>query len=81
MGGFSLVHILVVAALVVILFGGNRISTLMGDVAKGIKSFKKGMQDDDEPKQKPGEPWYIDDEPSHDVRTAADKPKCKVAGS
>jgi sec-independent protein translocase protein TatA len=40
-------QILIVVALVVLLFGRNKISDLMGDVAKGIKSFKQGMADDD----------------------------------
>ena len=38
-------QIAVVVVLVVLLFGGGKISDLMGDVAKGIKSFKKGMKD------------------------------------
>ena len=46
MGGFSPIHIIIVLLLVVLLFGAGRVSTLMGDVAKGIKSFKKGMADD-----------------------------------
>lgn len=41
-------QILIVALLVVLLFGRGKISDLMGDVAKGIKSFKKGMTEDDE---------------------------------
>ncbi|MGG7566379.1 twin-arginine translocase TatA/TatE family subunit [Rhodovulum sp. DZ06] len=39
-------QIAIVAVLVVLLFGRGKISGLMGDVAKGIKSFKKGMADD-----------------------------------
>ncbi len=39
-------QIIIVGVLVVLLFGRGKISDLMGDVAKGIKSFKKGMQDD-----------------------------------
>jgi len=38
-------QIAIVVVLVVLLFGRNKISSLMGDVAKGIKSFKKGMSD------------------------------------
>ena len=57
--GLSWIHILVVVVLIVVLFGSNRVSTLMGDLAKGIKSFKKGLQDDDEP-QKSIEPKTID---------------------
>ncbi len=50
MGGFSIWHILIFAVIVLLLFGGNRFSSMMGDVAKGLKSFKKGMTDDDEVK-------------------------------
>jgi sec-independent protein translocase protein TatA len=42
----SIWQILIVAVLVVLLFGRGKISGLMGDVAKGIKSFKKGMAED-----------------------------------
>ncbi len=45
--GFSFSHLVVVALLGILLFGRGRISDLMGDVAKGIKSFKKGLADDD----------------------------------
>ena len=45
--GLSLPHILLLALVVLLLFGGGRVSGLMGDVAKGIKSFKKGMADDE----------------------------------
>ncbi len=48
MGGFSLWHWLIVGILVLLLFGKGRFSDMMGDVAKGIKSFKKGMSEDDE---------------------------------
>ncbi len=44
--GFSVWQIAVVVILVVLLFGRGKISSLMGDVAKGIKSFKKGLSDD-----------------------------------
>ena len=61
MGGFSLWHILIFAVIVLLLFGGNRFSAMMGDVAKGLKSFKKGMTDDDEvkPDQRPVEQRQI----------------------
>jgi len=42
----SWIQILIVAVLLVLLFGRGKISGLMADVAKGIKSFKKGMADD-----------------------------------
>ncbi len=43
----SLWQILIVVVLLVLLFGRGKISALMGDVAKGIKSFKRGMAEDD----------------------------------
>ncbi len=48
MGFGSPLHWIVLVLVVVLLFGGGRVSNLMGDVAKGIKSFKKGMADDDD---------------------------------
>ncbi|GAA4034825.1 hypothetical protein GCM10022281_13770 [Sphingomonas rosea] len=48
MGGFSLFHWLILGILILLLFGGNRFSAMMGDVAKGLKSFKQGLSDDDE---------------------------------
>jgi sec-independent protein translocase protein TatA len=53
MGGFSIWHWLIVGILVLLLFGKGRFSDLMGDVAKGIKSFKKGMSEDDEAPKAP----------------------------
>jgi sec-independent protein translocase protein TatA len=52
MGGFSIWHILIFAIILLLLFGGNRFSSMMGDVAKGLKSFKAGMADDEEEKRK-----------------------------
>lgn len=47
MGGFSWYHWVLVLVVVMVLFGGKgKVSDLMGDVAKGIKSFKKGLADD-----------------------------------
>lgn len=48
MGSFSLVHWIVLAVVAILLLGGGRFSNMMGDVAKGIKQFKKGMSEDDE---------------------------------
>ena len=53
MGSLSIWHWIVVIAVVLRLFGRGKISDLMGDVAQGIKSFKKGLQDDDKPAEKP----------------------------
>ncbi|MCT6854994.1 MULTISPECIES: twin-arginine translocase TatA/TatE family subunit [Bombella] len=48
MGSMSPIHWVILAVIVLVLFGGGgKISSLMGDFAKGIKSFKKGMAEDD----------------------------------
>ena len=46
MGSFSLPHLLIVALVVLVLFGRGRISEMMGDFGKGIKSFKAGMNEE-----------------------------------
>ena len=49
MGSLSIWHWMLFGAIALLVFGGKgKISDIMGDVAKGIKSFKKGMSDDDE---------------------------------
>ena len=52
MGNIGWTGIIIIAILVVILFGKGKISSIMGDLAKGIKSFKKGMSDDVSSKDK-----------------------------
>jgi sec-independent protein translocase protein TatA len=47
MGSFSVWHWLIVLVVVLLFFGRGKIPELMGDFAKGIKSFKKGMSEDD----------------------------------
>jgi sec-independent protein translocase protein TatA len=50
MGGLSIWHILLIAVVVLVLFGGRgKLSDIMGDFAKGIKSFKKGLAQSDLP--------------------------------
>lgn len=46
MGSFSIWHWLIVLVIVVLLFGAGKIPKLMGDVAKGVKAFKKGLKDE-----------------------------------
>lgn len=46
MGSLSIWHWLIVLIVVLVMFGSGRVSTLMGDVAKGIKAFKKNMAED-----------------------------------
>jgi sec-independent protein translocase protein TatA len=64
MGGFSLLHWLVLGVVLLLLFGGNRFSAMMGDVAKGLKGFKQGLAD--EPTE-PSRPIGLS------ARTAADQ--------
>ena len=52
MGGFSLIHWIILGLFLLLLFGGNRFSNMMKDVAKGMKSFKEGMADDEDEKRK-----------------------------
>lgn len=67
-------QILIVVVLLVLLFGRGKISSLMGDVAQGIKSFKKGMADDDtETTSK-----TIDHEPAETVSDAAKAKETKA---
>jgi sec-independent protein translocase protein TatA len=56
MGSMSIWHWIVVIAVVLLLFGRGKISDLMGDVAGGIKAFKKGMKEDETATDKPAEP-------------------------
>ena len=72
MGSLSIWHWIVVIAVVLLLFGRGKISDLMGDVAQGIKAFKKGMQDDDKTvAEKPAEPVKTIDHNAAPAPTAA----------
>ena len=54
MGSFSLWHWLIIIAVIALLFGGKgKLSSVMGDFAKGIKAFKSGMKDDEEAARQP----------------------------
>lgn len=64
MGSFSLVHWLILGGVLVLVLGGGRFSNMMGDVAKGIKQFKKGMAEEDET---PREPTRIEAKPADPV--------------
>ena len=71
MSQIGLPGLLILAFLILLLFGRGRFSSMMGDVAQGLKSFKKGMAEDDqpkksEPKQLPREDDAIDAEVTRD---------------
>ena len=70
--GPSWLQILIVVALVILLFGRGKISDLMGDVAKGIKSFRKGLSEDDQPASATAaEPKTIDNKTGEEVSVSA----------
>jgi len=74
MGTFSIWHWLIVLAIVLVLFGGRgKISSLMGDFGKGLKSFKKSMKDDEEPASDPAK--QIKTESSTAEETAPERDK------
>ena len=57
--GLSFAHILILVLVLVLLFGRGKISEVMGDLAKGLKSFKQNMQDD-APSAAPPKPLELD---------------------
>ncbi len=69
MGSFSIWHWLIVLVIVILLFGRGKIPELMGDFAKGIKNFKKGLADDDDGAAKNAEPKTIDSKSDETVTT------------
>ena len=83
MGSFSIWHWMVVLLVVLLLFGGGKVSSLMGDFAKGIKSFKKGLSEDekaeDEPKVDPVK--TIDHQPPPTVGAAMGSGTPATAGA
>jgi sec-independent protein translocase protein TatA len=73
MGGLSIWHWIIVAGVVFVLFGGKfKISDVMGDVAKGIKAFKKGMAEDDvaEAKEPPKPLQHQAGDPASDEKSS-----------
>ena len=68
MGSFSIWHWLIVLVVVLLLFGRGKIPELMGDVAKGIKSFKKGMTEEDVPMKDKGPDGKTVEHKSDEVR-------------
>ena len=84
MGSFSLIHWVIFAVLVLLLFGGKRFSNMMGDVASGLKNFKKGMSDEDEVKPQdraPEPPRQIPPQQPIDITPRAADPVTPPPGS
>jgi sec-independent protein translocase protein TatA len=75
MGGIGIWQILIVALVILVLFGRGKISEMMGDFGKGISSFKKGMNEADAPAN-PAKPQIeapVADATSAEAKSAADK--------
>lgn len=68
MAGFSLMHWVIVALVILVLFGRGKISETMGDFGKGIKSFRKGLTEEESaPATKPAQIAQINDEKGQGV--------------
>jgi sec-independent protein translocase protein TatA len=82
MGSLSIWHWIIVIAVVLLLFGRGKISELMGDVAQGIKAFKKGMSEDEVAKTEPPktEPAKTIDHQPPAPTTAQPQPEVRKAG-
>jgi sec-independent protein translocase protein TatA len=75
MGGFSLWHWIVVLIIVLLLFGRGRVSEIMGDFGKGLKSFKQGMAEDDKPAAPPAQiPAQSADQATIDADSKVESP-------
>jgi sec-independent protein translocase protein TatA len=81
MGSFSVWHWILVLAVGLLLFGGRgKVSELMGDFAKGIKSFKKGLAEDEKPEPEPGKADQMKTIDHQTAPTAARTPAETKAG-
>ena len=85
MGSLSIWHWIIVIAVILLLFGRGKISELMGDVAQGIKAFKKGMSEDETlaaaSGTKPGDPKTIDNTNAGTAMKARSETENRVEGS
>ncbi|MBS0243698.1 MAG: twin-arginine translocase TatA/TatE family subunit [Proteobacteria bacterium] len=76
MGSLSIWHWLIFMVVALLFFGGSgKISSVMGDFAKGIKSFKKGLQDDEEEARKPEPPRSLEAAKSADPQSTGTSSK------
>jgi len=73
MGSFSIWHWLIVGAVLLLVFGGRgKISDMMGDVAKGIRAFKKGMAEEETEAKSDAPVKTIDHQPGAEVKQRAE---------
>jgi sec-independent protein translocase protein TatA len=69
-GSIGPFQIIIIALVILVLFGRGRISEMMGDFGKGVKSFRKGLNDDDEKKAEPAPAQRIEG-PGHEAKPAS----------
>jgi sec-independent protein translocase protein TatA len=83
MGGLNAWHWIVVALVILVLFGRGKISETMGDFGKGFRSFKKGLSEDDSPNAAPPPPppAQIAATPPASEQAPAPAPKAETSGS
>jgi sec-independent protein translocase protein TatA len=78
--GLSITHILIFAVVAILLLGGGRFSSMMGDVAKGVKNFKKGMAEDDStPPVPPAQPTLIEGKTAEQIIAEHEAKKAAAA--
>lgn len=70
MGSIGPFQIIIIALVILVLFGRGKISEMMGDFGKGVKSFRKGLGDDDEKKPEPAPAQRIEG-PQHEAKPAS----------
>jgi sec-independent protein translocase protein TatA len=75
MGSLSIWHWIIVVIVVLLLFGRGKISELMGDMAQGIKAFKKGMSEDDAKAEAKSEPMKTINSKPDDLKSRSDTEK------
>ena len=79
MGSLSIWHWLIFLVVALLLFGGSgKISSIMGDVAKGIKSFKNGMTEDDQPAAPAADPFKKEEPKAIDATTQSQAPPAQT---
>ncbi len=76
MGFGSPIHWVIFGVLAILVLGGGRFSNMMGDVAKGIKQFKKGMAEDDDA-VKPAAPTRIEGKPAPEAGLQAEAERAR----
>ncbi|MBP2227624.1 twin-arginine translocase TatA/TatE family subunit [Azospirillum agricola] len=73
MGSFSIWHWVIVLLIVLLLFGAGKLPKVMGDLAKGVKSFKAGLKEEDEASDPAATAKVIPNQPANTVDHAAKK--------